>query len=71
MMDLTVPGCQGGKEAIGEMIEIDSQVIAIACSGYPNDPVFSRWSDFGFCGALQKPFDIHELGKKILEVRSL
>ncbi len=68
MLDLTIVGGQGGKKAIKQLLEADPNVIAIACSGYPTDPVFSRWQDFGFRAALEKPFDIHQLGAKIQEV---
>jgi len=41
IMDLTVPGGMGGKEAIRRLLEIDPGIRAIVSSGYSNDPVMS------------------------------
>jgi CheY-like chemotaxis protein len=61
IMDLTVPGGMGGKEAIKRLREIDPEVKAIVSSGYSNDPVLSYFRDYGFDGIVAKPYDIHEL----------
>ena len=42
IMDLTIPGGVGGKEAIKQLMEIDPSVKAIVSSGYATDPVMSR-----------------------------
>lgn len=66
IMDLTIPGGIGGKEAIKEFITIDPNVKAIVSSGYSNDPAVTNFKDYGFKGAVSKPFKIEEL-KKVLE----
>ena len=44
ILDLTVPGAMGGKEAVRRLRNIDQGVRAIVSSGYSNDPVMA---DFG------------------------
>lgn len=61
MLDLTVKGGMGGKQAIEELQKIDPFVKAIALSGYPDDPAISNFNEYGFCGALAKPYRIQEL----------
>jgi two-component system, cell cycle sensor histidine kinase and response regulator CckA len=61
MLDLTVRGGMGGKDAIQELIKIDPTVKAIVCSGYDNDPVMEDYKRYGFKGALPKPFLLSDL----------
>ncbi|MBT3222949.1 MAG: response regulator, partial [Proteobacteria bacterium] len=56
ILDLTVPGGMGGLEAMLLIREKNPEVPAIVSSGYSNDPILSRPEDFGFQGALTKPF---------------
>ena len=70
ILDLTVRTGMGGKEAIKELLKLDPQVKAIATSGYLDDPVFITPKEYGFSGALAKPFQTRELElllKRILE----
>ncbi len=66
--DLTMPGKMSGHEAIRRLREIDPGVRAIVSSGYANDPVMSRYQEFGFCGMIAKPYEIDALGRKVAEV---
>jgi len=68
MIDLTVPGRMGGKEAQKRLMEIDLSVRSIVSSGYSNDPVMSRFDEFGFKGVLTKPYNIEVLSKAIYGV---
>ncbi len=68
IMDLTIPGGMGGKDAIDEILKIDPKAKVIVCSGYSNDPIIANFHDYGFCNALTKPFRMSELSKKINEV---
>jgi PAS domain S-box-containing protein len=70
IMDLTVPGGMGGKEAIQKLKKIDSEVKAILCSGYSNDPVMSDFRKYHFRGVVNKPFNIEELGDALRSVIS-
>ncbi|NNL41182.1 MAG: response regulator [Desulfobacterales bacterium] len=68
ILDLTVRGGMGGKEAIKRLIEIDPKIIAIVSSGYSNSPVMTSYKDYGFMGVIAKPYNINELSKKLNEV---
>lgn len=61
IMDLTIPGGMGGKEAIQKLREIDPQVKGIVSSGYSNDPVMAEYEKYGFAGMVYKPFEIEDL----------
>ncbi|MCK5099309.1 MAG: response regulator, partial [Desulfobacteraceae bacterium] len=61
IMDLTIPGGMGGKEAIKEILKIDPEAKVIVSSGYSNDPVMSDYKSYGFSGVVSKPFKMQEL----------
>jgi len=61
ILDLTVPGGIGGKEAIKKLVEIDPAVKAIVSSGYSDDPIMAQFMDHGFVGVVRKPYRIQEL----------
>ena len=65
ILDLTLPGGMGGKEALKKLIEIDPTVNAIVSSGYATDATMSRYQDFGFRGCIAKPYEAAELGKVV------
>ncbi len=65
IMDLTVPGGMGGTEAVREILAIDPEAKVIVSSGYSNDPVMANFRDYGFCGAIAKPYQIKELARLI------
>ncbi len=66
--DLAIPGGMGGKDTIKRLCEIDPEVRAIVSSGYANDPVMSRYQDFGFAGMIAKPYNIDAMCMKVAEV---
>lgn len=68
ILDLTLPGGMGGKEALKRLIEIDPTVNAIVSSGYAMDATMSRSEDFGFRGMIAKPYEAAELGRVVREV---
>ncbi len=68
IMDLTVPGGMGGKEAAKRILEIDPNAVMLVASGYSNDPVIADFQQFGFKGAVVKPFSATTL---VSEVRRL
>ncbi len=68
IMDLTVPGGMGGKEAIIKLLKIDPEVKAIVSSGYANDPIIADFKKYGFCGVLTKPYEIQMLDETIQKV---
>lgn len=68
IMDLTVPGGMGGKDAIKVLLEIDPEVNAIVSSGYSDDSVIANYSEYGFKDALTKPFRIENLNESLLKI---
>lgn len=65
ILDLTVKGGMGGKEAIGHLSAMDPDVKAIVSSGYANDPGVTRFSEYGFCGVVAKPYRFDEIRRKL------
>lgn len=73
ILDLTVPGGMGGKETLTKLLKTDPHVVAIATSGYSNDPIMSDYTAYGFTDTIAKPFRIQEIAeviKRNLPVRS-
>jgi len=68
IMDLTIPGGMGGKEAIEKLKQFDPNVKAIVSSGYSNDPVLANFKQFGFEAVLTKPYKIETLSSTIADV---
>jgi len=61
MLDLTVRQGLGGKLAMEQLLKIDPSIRAIIASGYVDDPVIENYADYGFQGALKKPFKGEEM----------
>ncbi|MGW8180411.1 MAG: hybrid sensor histidine kinase/response regulator, partial [bacterium] len=68
IMDLTIPGGMGGKEAMRELKRIDPDAIVIVASGYSGDPVMSEFMEYGFVDVIQKPYKIEDLGEVLAKV---
>ncbi len=61
IMDLTIPGGMGGKEAAEQILAIDPKATLIVSSGYSNDLIMSDYGSYGFIGAVTKPYNISKL----------
>ncbi len=68
IMDLTIPGGMGGKDAIGKVLEFDPQARVIVASGYSNDPVMAEFRSHGFKGVMAKPFTLNSFSKVLSRV---
>ena len=65
LMDITVPGGMGGKEAMQEILKIDPDAKAIVSSGYAKDPIMSNYKEYGFIGVVPKPYNIEEISREL------
>jgi two-component system, cell cycle sensor histidine kinase and response regulator CckA len=61
ILDLTVKVGMNGREAIRKLQYLNPKVRAIISSGHPNDPIISDFTEYGFCDALTKPYDLERL----------
>jgi DNA-binding NarL/FixJ family response regulator len=68
IMDLTVPGGMGGKDAIRSLQAFDPNVVAIVSSGYADDPVMSDYQQYGFKGVVPKPFTVRDLSRLLQQL---
>jgi len=68
IMDLTIPGGMGGKEAIARLLEMDPDARAIVSSGYSNDQVMANFRKYGFHGVLSKPYSASDLAKTLKDI---
>jgi len=59
IMDLTIAGGMGGKEAARKLRAIDLKAKLLVSSGYSNDPVMAEFQNYGFCGVIPKPYEIN------------
>ncbi len=65
IMDLTIPGGMGGREAAEKLLKIDPNAKIIVASGYSNDPIMANYKEYGFLAAVAKPFDLKALNEAI------
>jgi two-component system, cell cycle sensor histidine kinase and response regulator CckA len=63
IMDLTIPGGMGGKEAAERILAVDPAACLIVSSGYSNDTVMAEYEKYGFRAALPKPYLAFELAQ--------
>jgi CheY-like chemotaxis protein len=70
IMDLTIPGGMGGKEAVSEILAVNPRAKVIVSSGYSNDPIMANPQHFGFVAALVKPIRLLPFQKIINQVLS-
>jgi two-component system cell cycle sensor histidine kinase/response regulator CckA len=68
IMDLTIPGDMGGREAVKRLREVDQGAKIIVSSGYSDDPLMAGFSEYGFRAALRKPYNIQELAEVVHKV---
>lgn len=61
ILDLTIPGGMGGKETISLIRKDFPHLRVYASSGYSEDPVMARPTEYGFTDSIRKPFRKDEL----------
>ena len=69
LMDLTIPGGMSGKSAVKRLRALDPSAKVVVASGYSHDPVMANYREYGFCGALAKPFRIEQLAQALQDAQ--
>ncbi len=70
IMDLTIPGGMGGRQALAEIHAHDPGARAIVASGYSDDPTMADFGAAGFAAALAKPFLPADLARVLARVQA-
>ncbi len=68
ILDLTNCCGMGGIDAIKGLLKIDPNVKGIISTGYSEDRVTIYFTEYGFCGALIKPYSMAELKNILSEI---
>ena len=68
IMDLTIPGGMGGREAVQKVLEIHPAARVIVSSGYANNPVMADFRQYGFQGVVSKPYVLATLSQTVQQV---
>ncbi len=68
VLDLTVPGGMGGRQALKLLRLQVPDLPVIVSSGYSDDPILARFQDEGFDGACAKPYRMDRLLGEIARV---
>lgn len=68
VLDLTVPGGMGGREALSGILMINPKAKAIVASGYVDDSVVHEYEEYGFSAVVAKPYTLEQLQKVIADV---
>ena len=71
LMDLTVRGGMGGREAMELILRLDPDARGIVASGYSNDPILADHTAHGFRGRITKPYLRDDLRAVLLDVMGL
>jgi signal transduction histidine kinase/CheY-like chemotaxis protein len=61
LLDLTIPGGEGGAEVLPRLRALQPDLVAVAMTGYAEESVKDRLLAEGFVRVLAKPFLMHEL----------
>ncbi len=65
LLDLTVPVGSGGQQAVEALRSVDPDLVALASSGYSEDPAMTAPEAYGFHGAIGKPYVMGELAAAV------
>ncbi len=68
ILDLTIPGGMGGKEAVQRLLTIAPEAKAIVSSGYAHGQIMACYREHGFKGMITKPYQAEELCRVVQEV---
>jgi len=65
ILDLTIPGGMGGVEAAKKLKDMYPDARILVSSGYSNDPILSKYVEYGFSGVVVKPYRVEELEEEL------
>ncbi len=68
IMDLTIPGGMGGKDAVKSLQALAPDAKVLVSSGYSRDPIMAEYEKYGFCGVVCKPYDVGEISGEISKI---
>ena len=68
ILDLVVHQGLGGQLTMERLLKEDPSVKAIIASGYMDEPAIEHYKDYGFQGALKKPFSFDEFEKMVKSI---
>jgi PAS domain S-box-containing protein len=68
ILDLTLHNGMNGIDTLQKLLKIDNDIIAIASSGYSDDPVMADPKKYGFKDVLPKPYTYNELNDILLRL---
>ena len=68
VLDLTVRGGMGGREAAERILAIDPSARLLVSSGYSDDAVMADYRQHGFAAALPKPYTAQQLTDAVQEM---
>jgi PAS domain S-box-containing protein len=68
ILDLTVPGGMGGKEAGALLRSRYPGAVLLVSSGYCEEPVMAAYKDFGFDAVLPKPYNYEALAEILASI---
>lgn len=70
ILDLTIRGGMGGKEAFEKLLAINPKIKAIVSSGYSSDDIVAEYEKYGFKARLNKPYKLEVLRDTLNKVLS-
>ena len=68
ILDLTVPGAMGGKNAAREIRDKYPDARLVVSSGYSSDPIMSNPGQYGFDAVIKKPYRAEEMREVLFEL---
>ncbi len=61
IFDLTIPGKTGGREAVDKIRALNPAIPIFVSSGYAEDEILTKPTQYGFTASLSKPFGIDDI----------